>query len=75
MLTDYIQSMKLLTLALVASTLLTGCTAPMIRALAKDPAAIDAEVVTMYGTIKYRRLMPQGTNTITVDDRGITTRP
>jgi outer membrane lipoprotein SlyB len=68
------------TLALIATigmTLpLTGCMSEsrIITALSKDNAAVNVEIVTAYGTVKYQRAMPT-TNMLTVGGQnGITTK-
>ena len=62
-------------LALVlCAVLLSGCTAGMLEALAKDPATVCMTVTTIYGTVKVARTgLTSGNVTCTQD--GLTLSP
>jgi hypothetical protein len=66
------------TLGLCAVALLaTGCTSgmsKMAKALANDKATVTGSVTSIYGTMKFVRTNPQGTNqSVTVSPDGTVT--
>ena len=66
------------TLLAVVALALAGCSSTnisqLVAAAAKDPAAVHFEVTSIYGRVVYERANP-GTNSISVGNTGITTKP
>lgn len=69
--------MKRFVMALaLLSISLTGCTnlSKVVRELAKDPAAVEFNITTLYGTVVMKRAVPS-TNHMSISRDGITTGP
>jgi len=64
--------MKFLILFLVLGV---GCGTPasIVKALSKDPATASVQINSMYGTIRYLRIVPKEGSTITISPDGSAT--